>query len=90
MTEKTFEKGYKLLKRYFKEINRYPEFIRITTQNNPSYKKILKRNFNVHRRTWYEFFTYTWFVGDNYQLYNDHCLNKLREGWHKFLQEHEI
>ena len=90
MTQKTFEKGYKLLKRYFKEINRYPEFIRITTQNNPSYKKILKRNFNAYNGTWHEFFTYTWFVGDNYQLYNDDCLTTLRTGWYKFLQEHEI
>lgn len=89
MTDEHFEKGYKLLKRYFKEINRYPDFLRITAKNNPQYKTKLKYNFNFHENCgWPEFFTYTWFVGEDYEAYNDQGLIKLRDGWHNFMREH--
>lgn len=32
MTEQKFEKGFKLLKRFFKEINRYNDFLIITAK----------------------------------------------------------
>ena len=85
MSNENFEKGYKLLRRYFKEIGRYPEFIKITTENNPSYKTYLKKQFDDKSLGWNAFFTYTCFVGKNYKQYNDPSLNKLRNGWLEFV-----
>lgn len=89
MSTNTFEIGYKLIKRYFKEIGRYPEFIKITTENDPSYKTKLKKQFDEKKMGWDMFFTYTWFVGENYEQYNDPSLNNLRNGWINFIQNNK-
>ena len=42
MTDEIFEKGYKALIRYFKDIGRYNDFLTITAKHNPKYKQKLK------------------------------------------------
>ncbi len=87
MTNEIFEKGYKLLLRYFKEIGRYNDFKKITAKNNPLYKKTIKENFDKWKHGWSQFFYYTWYVGTDYEQYNDPGLNKLREGWTEFIKQ---
>ena len=93
MTDEEFEKGYKALIRYFKDIGRYNDFLRITAKKDPQYKQKLKEAFNKQERYtggWYKYFSYTFYVGEEYQQYNDPSLNTLRAGWFTFLEENNI
>ena len=89
MTHDEFEKGYKLLLRFFKEIGRFNDFKTITAKNNPSYKTYLKKQFDDKKMGWNKFFSYTWFVGENYEQYNDPSLNELRNGWFEFVADNK-
>lgn len=89
MTNEIFENGYKLLIRFFKEMGRYNDFKKITAKNNPLYKSKLKQQFEIHNGCgWYDFFTFTWFVGTNYTLYNDPKLDNLRKKWREFVRQY--
>lgn len=98
MTQQQFDDGYKLLTRFFKDIGRYNDFIKITAKYDRQFKQKLKNEFDLHKTnalsiypnyytTWNNFFDYTWFVGDDWQLYNDNALNNLRKQWQNFLIE---
>lgn len=99
MTQQQFDDGYKLLTRFFKDIGRYNDFIKITAKYDRKFKQKLKNEFDLHKTnplsiypnyyhtTWNNFFDYKWFVGDDWQLYNDNALNNLRKQWQNFLIE---
>ena len=92
MTDEIFERGYKVLLRFFKEIKRYNDFKRITAQYDPQYKQKLKARFKEHKGTsigaWNRYFDYTFYVGEQYDEYNDTGLDKLRKQWHRFLENY--
>ena len=93
MTDELFEKGYKALIRYFKDIGRYNDFLTITAKNNPKYKQKLKEEFKKNEAYcggWYKYFSYTMYIGENYRDYNDPYLDTLRAGWFTFLEENHI
>ena len=48
MTDENFEKGYKALIRYFKDIGRYNDFLNITAKRDPKYKQYLKEAFKKY------------------------------------------
>jgi len=89
MTEQKFEKGFKLLKRFFKEINRYNDFVKISAEKNPKYKQILKCAYERNPAlTWHHYFTFAFLVGNNYEEYNDPGLNTLRKKWLEFINKY--
>lgn len=89
MTTKEFEKGYKLLVRYFKDIGRYNDFITITVKHDRNYKDKLFDTFNVHSvGGWEKYFSYTFFVGENYNDYGDPHLDTLRAGWLEYMSKY--
>ena len=102
MTDREFNDGFRLLMRYFKDIGRFADFKRITARNNPMFKKHLKHEFDTRERPtwprgmfntsdrygWDDFFRFTWFVGTNYEEYNDPCLLQLNRNWLMFLKEY--
>ena len=90
MTHEEFEKGYKLLLRFFKDKGRYKDFKNITAKNNPQYKKNLETAFNKYKYKWDDYFSYTWFVGTEWQQYNDPGMNTFREEWRKLIIEYNI
>lgn len=93
MTDEIFEKGYKALIRYFKDIGRYNDFLAITAKHNPKYKQHLKETFKKYEPIlggWDKYFSYTYYVGKDYNDYNDPHLDNLRAGWLTFLQENNI
>ncbi len=95
MTDENFNKGFKLLMRFLKEEKRYQDFKNITVkfvQHNKgyAYKPYLKRQFDITNKTWWYFFNYTSFVGDNWEEYNDLGLNSIRDKWRKFMDEHHF
>ena len=92
MTQEIFDKGYKTLMRFLKDIGRYQDFKKITAHNNPKYKKNLYIIFNEEGKgkSWWHFFDYTFFVGQNWKDYNDPGLNALRENWRNFLKENDL
>lgn len=89
MTEQKFEKGFKLLKRFFKEINRYSDFVKISAEKNPKYKQILKCVYEKNPSlTWHHYFSFAFLVGYNYEEYNDPGLNTLRKKWLEFINKY--
>ena len=90
MTHDEFEKGYKLLLRFFKEIGRLNDFKTITAKNNPSYKTNLEKNFNKFKQTWFDYFSYICYVGTEWKQYNDPGLNTFRENWRKLIKEYNV
>ena len=95
MTDEKFNKGFKLLMRYLKEQKRYNDFKRITVgyfrlTQETSYKSYLKKLYKTNGYTWWQFFDYTTFVGNDWRQYNDEGLNHLREGWRKFIENKNI
>lgn len=92
MTQQQFDNGYKLLTRFFKDIGRYNDFIKITAQYDRKFKQKLKNEFDLWENTdsvsnWNKFFTYEFYVGTRWRDYNDPSLNNLRKQWQKFLIE---
>lgn len=81
--------------RYLKDIGRFADFKRITARNNPLFKDYLKHEFDTREKPfgssdgygWEDFFRFTWFVGTNYEEYNDPCLSQLNHNWLMFLKE---
>ena len=95
MTDDKFNKGFKLLMRYLKEQKRYNDFKRITVgyfklTQETSYKNYLKTQFKTNGYTWWQFFDYSIFVGNDWLQYHDNGLNHLREGWHRFIENEDI
>jgi len=90
MTHDEFEKGYKLLLRFFKEIGRFNDFKTITAKNNPSYKTNLEKNFNNFKQTWFDYFSYIYYVGTEWRQYNDPGLDTFREKWRKLIKEYNV
>lgn len=93
MTDENFEKGYKALIRYFKDIGRYNDFLNITAKRDPKYKQHLKETFKKYEPMlggWYKYFSYTYYIGKDFNDYNDPHLDNLRTGWFIFLQENNI
>lgn len=97
MTDREFNDGFRLLMRYFKDIGRFADFKRITARNNPSFKDYLKHEFDTRKKPffstydkygWDDFFRFTWFVGTNYEEYNDPCLLQLNRNWLMFLKKY--
>ena len=92
MTQKEFDMGFKLLKRFLKENRIYNKFLRITAHNNPSYKKELFRSFKTlhYFKTWNDFFKYTNGIGDDYNEYGEGKVMEFIEKWGKFMNEHHF
>lgn len=90
MTHEEFDKGYKLLMRFFKDKKRYKDFKEITAKNSPCYKKALEEAFSQYKKTWYDYFSYTMFVGGDWKQYNDPGLNTFREEWRILIKENNV
>ena len=92
MTQKEFDVGFKLLKRFLKENNIYNSFLKITAHNNPSFKKELLRNFNSlhYFKTWNDFFKYTNGIGNDFHKYGEGKAMEFIEKWEKFMDKHHF
>lgn len=100
MTQEEFDNGYKLLRRYMKDIGKYHEFIKITAKCDASFPKKLKNAFDktvirhnpLEYCTWYHFFSYVHFVGNDWQKYYEDIddYRKMRTNWYRFLKENNF
>ena len=90
MTHEEFNKGYKLLLRFFKEKGRLKDFKEITAKNNPQYKNKLEKAFEVHKHTWYDYFSYTTYIGTEWKQYNDPKMNTFRTEWRILIAENNV
>lgn len=94
MTDEKFNKGFKLLMRFLKEEKRYQDFKNITVKffqhKGYAYKLYLKREFDITNTSWWNFFNYTSFVGENWREYNDIGLNNIRNKWRDYIKNTDI
>ena len=92
MTDENFNKGFKTLTRFLKDQGKYQAFKNITVKyfkNNGeecSYKTYLKHKFDLNHHTWWRFFDFTYYVGEDYRNYEDPGLTNLRNEWHKLIE----
>lgn len=92
MTQKEFDIGFKLLKRFLKEKHIYNTFIRITAPNRIQYKKELFFSFNhfEYFKDWSKFFRFTHGIGENYDEYGEGKAMVFDKKWRKFMNEHHF
>ena len=92
MTQKEFDVGFKLLKRFLKENNIYNDFLKITAPNRMQYKRELFRSFNTfyYFNNWNKFFSFTHGIGENYNEYGEGKAVAFDKKWRKFMNEHHF
>ncbi len=92
MTQKEFDDGFKLLKRFLKENHIYNDFLKITAPNRVQYKKDLFFSFNhfEYFRDWNHFFRFTHGVGMNYHMYGHNKIGEFNTKWKEFMIEHRF